>query len=178
MLSPSSSCLTWEIDVSAGRWVLLITLAASFYSVGTIWETQMSYGLWAVVGPADFAAYHDAWWSLTGIQLVVFPMAAVAAASSIAMLRWRPPNVPFRAVWLGIALQVAWMVLTAVWWAPLQARVVEARLPDGSLAPDYLLLLGTHWLRVALITFYGIVAFWMAMRSFLPSPANTASAGA
>jgi hypothetical protein len=60
----------------------------------------------------------------------------------------------------------------------LQARVVEARLPDGSLAPDYLLLLGTHWLRVALITASGALAFWMAMRSFLPTPANTASAGA
>ena len=153
-------------ETKASRWLLLIALAVSFYNVGLIWLTQVSsYRLWPYVGPAEFEAYHGAWWR--SIQPVLILAGGLAVLSPLAMPRWRPPRVPLWAVWLGIVLQATVWALTAVFWAPLQARLVQVWLPDGTLNPDFDLLLNTHWMRVALVTGYGALLFWMAARSFL-----------
>jgi hypothetical protein len=57
-------------------------------------------------------------------------------------------------------------LLTAVWWGPLMARLVEVVDPDGAPTPLFRLLLWTHWLRVALFTSYGLLMFWMVRVSF------------
>ena len=31
----------------------------------------------------------------------------------------------------------------------------------------YLLFFNTHWIRVALITAYGVLAFWLSVRTFI-----------
>jgi hypothetical protein len=36
------------------QWTLALTLAASSYSVGTIWMVQTGYRLWPYVSPGDF----------------------------------------------------------------------------------------------------------------------------
>jgi hypothetical protein len=156
------------------QWLLLLTLAAAFYDVGTIWMVQLGYWLWPHVAPADFGHYHGAW--AVGILPVIFPAAGVAFAGSIAMLRWRPLGVPAWAVWLGATLQVVAWGLTAVLWGPIQANLHFATLPDGSLNPQFVLLFDTHWLRVALHTAYGALLFWMAAQSFLAErpPATSA----
>jgi hypothetical protein len=166
----------WRFDTRARQWLLLITLAAAFYDVGTIWMVHLGYWLWPRVAPADFGRYHGAW--AIGILPVIFPQAAVAFVGSVAMLRWRPPHVPVWAVRCGVVLQLVAWGLTAVLWGPIQANLHFATLPDGSLNPQFVLLFDTHWLRVALHTAFGVLLFWMVSRSFVVERPATRSAPA
>ena len=135
------------------RWVQLVTLATSWYNVGTIWMVQVSWRLFARVGRAEFPAYHRAWWfGLRGIQPVVFPSAILTVLGSIAQLRWRPRGVPAAMVWLCLTIQALVYALTGMWWGRWQADLDQVWQEDGTLNPLYRRILTTHWLRVALIT--------------------------
>jgi hypothetical protein len=155
------------------RWILLVNLAAAFYSVGTVWLAQLNWQLWQYVGRASFDAYHHAWFR--GIWWAIFPVAGVAVLGVCAQVRWRPPRVPVWAVWLALVLQVVTYVGTGFGWGPGQAALKEAVLPDGGLAPQYVVLLQTNWLRVALITMAGLLELWMAVRSFVAAGDTSAS---
>ncbi len=147
------------------RWLLLVNFAIAFYNVGTVWLVQLScYPLWAVVGRREFDAYHEAWWH--SIWGVILGPAFFGFIGAWAMLWWLPPRVSARAAWLGVALQVVVYLLTAVWWGPLMARLVEVVDHSGTPTPLFRLLMSTHWLRVALITAYGLLMFWMVRVSF------------
>jgi len=147
--------------MESSRWLLLVNVAAGCYMMGQIWLVQMScYPLWRFVGPAEFHAYHVAWWH--SIWGVVFPPAGVALLCAIALVKRRPPGVAHGAVWLGACLEVLVCLLTAVWWGPLMARLEAVSGPVyGAL---YEQLMTTHWLRVAIITAYGALAVWMVAR--------------
>lgn len=147
--------------MSTAQWILVTTFAASFYNVGTIWMTQIGWGLWPYVAPDDFGAYHGAWWAM--IKPVIFPVAAVAFFGSIAMVWWRPEGVMATLVWLNVGLQVATYSLTAAFWARWQAQTHYARLPDGMLDPMYVRGMSTHWIRAAIITLNGLTVFWMVL---------------
>jgi hypothetical protein len=145
--------------MTKAQWILIITLAASFYGVGNIWMTQCGWRLWTYVDPADFGAYHNAWWAM--IKPVVFPVAGVAVLGSIALIWWRPEGVTATPVWLNLALHVATYTGTAVFWGRWQAQTHLAKMPDGSLDPTYMRAMSTHWIRSLLITLNGLAAFWM-----------------
>jgi len=152
-------------QAAIARWLLLINGAASFYSAGVVLLVQVSYWLWGFVGRGEFEAYHFAWWSVQGIILVVFPVASVATVCAFAMLRWPPSDVPRWAVWLGVALQIALWVGTAIWWGRWQAELNEVHLANGTLNPLFVTLFYTHWLRVGIVTAYAILQFWMMAKS-------------
>jgi hypothetical protein len=46
---------------------------------------------------------------------------------------------------------------------PLMARLADPQ--SGLILPLYHQLMLTHWIRVALVTAYGLLAFWMLLRS-------------
>ncbi len=142
--------------------LLLATCALALYSVGQVWLVQLSsYRLWAFVGPREFSAYHMAWWH--SIWGVVLAPAALVFLGAVLMLWWHPPGVPLWAVWAGLGLQIALAAGTAAWWGPLMARLEDA---SGALLHDrYALLMETHWLRVAIVTAYGLLTLWMLARS-------------
>jgi hypothetical protein len=148
--------------MNAAQWLLLATCAFALYSAGQVWLVQLSsYPLWTRVGAKEFHAYHHAWWR--SIWGVILAPAALVSLASLAMLWVRAPDVPASAAWVGLALQVALILGTAVWWGPLMARL-EA--PDGGLLMDrYKLLMTTHWLRVAIVSAYAILTLWMLARS-------------
>lgn len=154
--------------MSKAQWMLLLAVAASSYSVGTIWMVQTGYRLWPLVGPAEFGVYHRTWW--LRLIPVVFPVAGVALLASVALLWWRPPGVSAAAVWCSVGLQLLSYLLTAFLWAPWQARTSHARLPDGSLDPTYALIMDTHWIRVALLTASGLVSLWMLAQFMASRP--------
>lgn len=144
------------------QWLLLVMSFLAFYGVGNIWLVQLSsYKLWPYVGRQEFYHYHIIWWH--SIWGVIFIPAALLFLGSILMLWWRPPRVPTWAVRIGFALQVLLYGLTAVWWGPLMARLATRK--DGLLLSRYELLMTTHWLRVAIVTAYGILLFWMLAKS-------------
>ena len=148
--------------MAGSQWLLLGTCALSLYGVGNIWPVQMSsYRLWRYVGPREFSAYHLAWWH--SIWGVILAPAVLVCVGAILMLWWRAPGVPSWAPRVGIALQAALVLGTALWWGPLMARLEG---PDMSLALErFRMLVATHWLRVAIVTAYGLLNLWMLARS-------------
>jgi len=148
--------------IARGQWLLLVTSALGLYAVGNVWLVQMvCYRLWPLVGPREAFSYHVAWWH--SIWGVLFGPSAILVLGAVALLQVHPSNLNVRPVWLGLALLVLTSVGTAAWWAPLMARLVA---PDGAmLLRDYQLLMSTHWIRVALITTYGITYFYMLIKS-------------
>jgi|SRR5579863_9586593 len=148
--------------MNRAQWVLVTTLAASFYNVGTIWMVHFGWRLWPCVAPADFGAYHEAWWAM--IKPFIFPVAAIAFLGSIALVWWRPEGVTPGPVWLNIGLQVFTTALTIAFWGRWQGQTHFAKLPDGSLDPMYVRSVSTHWIRATLITVNGLVVFWMVIQ--------------
>jgi hypothetical protein len=148
--------------MTRNHWLLLGTLALALYGVGQVWLVQLSsYPLWSYVGQQEFKVYHLAWWH--SIWGVILGPAALVSIGTLLMLRWRLPGIPTWAIWLGLALQLALILGTALWWGPLMARIVA---PGGGMLPDrYRLLMETHWLRVAIVTAYGSLLCWMLSRS-------------
>jgi len=153
--------------IARGQWVLLVTSALGLYAVGNVWLVQLvCYRLWPHVGQAEAFNYHIAWWH--SIWGDLFGPSAIVVLGAVALLWMRPANLKVRLVWLGLALLILTSVGTAIWWAPLMARLVT---PDGViLLRDYGLLMSTHWIRVALITAYGITYFIMLVKSATALP--------
>lgn len=149
-------------SVSRVQWLLLATSALGLYAVGNVWVVQLvCYRLWPLVGPREAFQYHIAWWH--SIWGVLFGPSAIFVTGALALLRVHPSNLNVRPLWLGLVLLVLTAVGTAVWWAPLMARLVA---PDGAvLLRDYQLLMSTHWIRVALVTAYGITYFYVLIKS-------------
>jgi hypothetical protein len=142
--------------------LLLVTCVLSIYGVGNIWPVQVSsYKLWTYVGQREFHEYHIAWWrSIWGVILIP---AGLVFLGAILMLIWRPPGVPAWALWVGLALQVALALGTALYWGPLMARLST---PGGGLSlPLYHTLMLNHWLRVAIVTGYAALTVWMLVTS-------------
>jgi hypothetical protein len=140
------------------RRLLFATSALGLYAVGNIWFVHLvSYALWPYVGKQEAYAYHIAWWH--SIWGVLFIPAGVVLLGSIAMLWIRPDTVSRRTGRLGFALQLLVYLVTAVWFAPLMARLAT---PNAGLSlPLYHLLMTTHWVRFVLFTAYGIVCVYM-----------------
>jgi hypothetical protein len=94
----------------------------------------------------------------------LFP-AGLEFVGAVLMIRWRPKHVSTRAIWLGILLQIAWVVGTLVWWAPLMMSLGSVRGEFSVI--QYHELLTTHWIRVGLLTTYAILIFWVAAMSWI-----------
>jgi hypothetical protein len=148
------------------RWLLLIVFALSVYGTGQVWLVQLSsYPLWRYVGEAQFPAYHQAWWR--SIWGVVLGPAVLAFVGALLMLRWSTPETPAWSIWLGAGLQITLVIGTALWWAPLMARLEGAN--GGPDPARFDLLLNTHWLRVGLVTAYSALLAWMMLRNLHPN---------
>jgi hypothetical protein len=147
------------------RWLLLGVFALSLYGTGQVWLVQLSsYPLWRYVGDAQFPTYHQAWWR--SIWGVVLAPAVLAFLGAFLMLRWRTPEIPAWSTWLGAGLQLALLIGTVLWWAPLMAHLAG---PTGGPDPSrFDLLLRTHWLRVGLVTAYSALLGWMLLWNLRP----------
>lgn len=148
--------------MSHNQWLLTVTVFLSVFGVGQVWLVQLSsYRLWAFVGPREFTAYHLEWWR--SIWFVLMVPAVLVFLASLVML-WMPPEgVPVSAIWLGFVLESLLVIGTAAWWGPLMARLADSE--TGLILPLYRRLMASHWIRVALVTSYGLLAFWMLVKS-------------
>jgi hypothetical protein len=147
--------------MSRNQWLLIVTVFLSLFGVGQIWLVQLSsYHLWAYVGPHEFNAYHLEWWR--SIWFVVLVPAGLVLLASALMLWMRPEGVPVSAIRIGFGLECLLGIGTAVWWGPLMARLAASE--SGLIVPLYRELMLTHWIRVALVTGYGLLAFWMLLK--------------
>ncbi len=155
-------------SLQTNQWVLLSAFVFGFYGVGQVWLAQsLCYRLWPQVDKASFFVYQTAWWH--SIWFVIFVPSGLAFFAALALPWLRPPGANISLLWTGLGVQVLLYVLTAIWWGPLMARMST---PEQGLSPhNYHLLMISHWLRVAIVTAYGLVALWTLMQSAAPSRA-------
>ena len=157
--------LSWSLWPARSQGLLLATFALAMVGLGHIWPVQLlCYRLWTHVGPQDFYAYHVAWWH--SIWSVIFVPAGLLFVCVIAIMRYRPPGVGRQLLWSEMGLQLLLIVLTAIWFGPLMGRLATRQ--TGLLMHNYTLLIGTHWVRVAIVTGYTLVAFLMVVKSANP----------
>jgi len=151
-----------DVDENGGQTAHEFYVPEGLYAIGNVWLVQLvCYRLWSHVGRSEAFGYHTAWWH--SIWGVLFVPAALVFLGALALLWVRPSGVNGRLVWLGLTLQLIIYASTAVWWAPLMARLVTQ--DSGMSLRDYHLLMSTHWIRLALITAYGVASFYMLIKS-------------
>ncbi|GLZ76723.1 hypothetical protein Afil01_15300 [Actinorhabdospora filicis] len=133
----------------------LAVLLAGF-GAGFVWMTHMHHLALPLV--ADAAAYDGPYESLTATLGV--PVNAIGAVLAVALLVYRHPRVPWWLPALGLAVQAAvWFSRLWLWgaWAE-TVRAEGVRLPDGGPHPAQLDYVDTHWIRIALISGYAVIA--------------------
>ncbi len=137
------------------EFVLLLHAGATLYMAGVIWFVQIvHYPLFGEVGAPGFAAYSAAHTRLTGYA--VGPPMLLEMASAIALLLFRPPEVPASMAWAGAALLALIWVSTALMQAPRHRK-----LASGYNASTHKSLVATNWLRTALWSARGLLALSM-----------------
>jgi hypothetical protein len=126
--------------------LFFITALLTVWNAALIWMTQViCYPLWPMVGSVEFHRYHLAWWH--SVWWTFIP-AGLALIGSILLLFMRPRYFPRWAAIAPVAAQCVTLVVTLVYWAPLQAGLSTA---DGLDMAGFHSLIWTHWFRVALI---------------------------
>jgi hypothetical protein len=113
------------------------------------------------VGRSEFWNYHGVWWHST--WGVVFVPSALATAGSILLLRLAPPELPRWSLWPGLGIQIAVQLVTLIWLWPLDRSV--AHVTGGLNLFVYEELMVANWLRIALVTPYAVLTYWMLSRS-------------
>ena len=153
------------------RYLVLINLAVAFYNVAVIWLMQLDiFPTWRFIPTSEFGRVQGQhFWRLF---LVVFPKAGLAIVLAFLLYRLRPPGLPSQALKLGVVIQISLWLLTALLWGRWQGQIaLPGSEPVPVLGPAnyalYQKMLSTHWVRVALITAYGALSFWLAVRTFI-----------
>ena len=137
-------------------WLLFLAVSLGGWNAGIVWFTQIAiYPLWPLVGPHEFHDYHLAWWH--GMWPSFGPVIAMFVCS-IVLLYMRPHGIPVWVLWTGLLLQITVHILTALFWAPLQAEL--AMTSGGISFAKYHILISTHWLRVGFFFAYAILMTW------------------
>lgn len=162
--------------------LLLLNVALCFMGVGQVCMVQMSsYPLWAYVGAKEIHDYHIAWWH--SIWIPLFIPAGLSMICTVCLFWFRAAAVPRSLIWTAIAILIITYGLTCIWWGPLMALIgatpqefnavftwaswLDAfRLRNKTQPQLFNLLITTHWLRLALLTAYGFVIFWMSIIAF------------
>jgi hypothetical protein len=133
-------------DMRAKHLVFFTTALLTVWNAALIWMTQvMSYPLWPMVGSANFHGYHLAWWH--SVWWTFIP-AGLALLGSVLLLIDRPRYFPRWAAWGAVAAQMVALIVTLIFWAPLQASLSTG---SGLDMAGFHTLMWTHWFRVALI---------------------------
>lgn len=145
--------------MSPGRITLLAQLGTTLPLVGLIWLVQIvSYPLFAKVGRAEFASYHEA-----HARLITFVVGPMMVGELLASFAWAllPEHHEGRWVaWLGLALTIATWIFTFALAVPRHDAL--ARGFDGATIAS---LITVNWLRTAAWTARGGLLLWALARS-------------
>jgi hypothetical protein len=151
------------------RRLLLLNLAFAFYDAAMMWLLQLDvYPSWRFVPTADFGPAESQ--HFLAIALAVFPIAVMTTAIAVYLLVKRPTFLPAQLAVTGAVVQAVQWALTAFLYGPWQGLLTEPGnslvSPERTVGPAnasiyHALLLG-HWVRVALVTGYAGLAWWIA----------------
>lgn len=157
---------------AVGNWntLVLANLALSFYNLAVIWLMQLDvFYTWRYIPTELFGQVQgEHFWKLF---ITVFPQAILTTLISGLLLKSRPVDVPTFPLVLGFGLQLLVWLLTAIMWGRWQGQI--AIVPPHEVPPTigpanyrlYQVLINTHWIRVAIITAYAVLAAWLCQES-------------
>ena len=135
-------------------WLLAAQAAATLVMVGVIWMCQVAhYPLFADIGSA-MPRYQERNVRLT-TRVVGLPM-LVEAATVIALLIWRPAEIPLWTALLGAALLVVIWAATVLFSVPMHGR-----LGQGYDVAAHRRLVTTNWIRTLAWSARGVLVLWM-----------------
>ena len=138
-------------------WAFLVTLAFTLYMTGMIWSMQVfEYPLFALVGRKEFPSYHAA--HNRSLPFFVILPSMLALGSAIVLFWIRPASIPLWSVVLVVALDLAVLVSTIAWQAPLHGRLDR----EGFSAEVIRTLIRSNWIRTILWTINALFLLSMA----------------
>ena len=135
-------------------WLLAAQAAATLVMVGVIWMCQVAhYPLLGDVGSA-LPQYQERNVRLT-TRVVGLPM-LVELATVIALLVWRPVEIPLWSALLGAALLVVIWAATVLFSVPMHGRLGHGYDPAA-----HRRLVTTNWIRTLAWSARGVLVLWM-----------------
>jgi len=142
-------------------WAFLVTLALTLYMTGMIWSMQVyEYSLFARVGRTEIPAYHAA--HNRRLPFFVVLPSVLAFGSAVVFFLLRPAGIPLWSVALAVALDLAVIVSTVAWQAPLHARLAR----EGYSSEIISSLVRSNWIRTVLWTMNALLLGLTAMALF------------
>ena len=129
-------------------WLFLLAFVLVFYGMGaSFMESFVNYPTWRLIGPHEFKAFHQAASPLI-IGYMVIPM-LIGTAVTIALIWFRPLQVPRWAIWVSVALQMITWISTATIQLPIQFQLSS----NGLSVPliDYLILTNVLLRRIPML---------------------------
>lgn len=138
--------------------LLLVHVGATLFMVGLIWFVQVvHYPLFGGVGEGKFVAYTEAHSRLT--SRVVGPPMLLEAATTAALLFFRPTGIPAWSTGVGFVL------LAAVWLSTAFLQVPRhTALGGGFDTSNHKFLVASNWIRTVGWSARGILVLWMIAR--------------
>ena len=131
-----------------------------FYGNGAAFiESFVNYPSWSLVGSTEFTTYHR----FIGPRVLAFLVAPALLGTvlTVALLRFRPPELSARAVWVAIVLQLIMWISTATIQIPIQIELGSQGFSD----PLVERLMETNfWLRRVPYGACAALFLWMATR--------------
>ena len=141
-------------------WVFFVTLAFTLYMTGMIWSMQVfEYPLFALVGRNEFLSYHAA--HNRSLPFFVILPSVLALGSAIVLFWIRPAGIPLWSVVVVVALDLAVIVSTVAWQAPLHGRLDR----EGFSAEIIGTLVRSNWIRTVLWTINALFLLIIATQS-------------
>ena len=138
------------------RRLLLLNVAFAFYDAAMMWLLQLDvYPSWRFMPTADFGPAESA--HFLAVLLSIFPIAVATTVVSVRLLVKRPTFVPARMATTGDSFKTRGKL----------AVVSPERTLGPANAGIYHALLLAHWLRVAIVTGYAAVAWWLSAQALV-----------
>jgi hypothetical protein len=134
--------------------LLLLTLALSFYNVGTVWAHEIDiFRTWALISKRDFLAVSTK--HFKRLPYWIFAPVGLGLAGSLTLVAYHPSGSPLWAIFSSLACQLLSIVLTAFYWARWQGLLSKD--PRGPDSPYLTQILRTYWIRTVLANAYAFI---------------------
>src|SRR5260221_14398384 len=127
--------------------VRVVNLALVFCNLGTIWAYENDiFRSWRLVGVESFHTMQSVHWRK--LPYWIFAPVSFSLIGGILLIWYHPSKSPFWAFSGALVCQLLTLVLTALLWGRLQAKLANG--PLGPQSPCLGLALRTHWVGTLL----------------------------
>lgn len=150
-------------DGAVARWVLILSVVSSGYTVGVVWLAQLvMYPLYLAVPPAAFLPYYQRY-----EVAIVFPVIVAVSLTWVfaaLLIVHHPPAIPAWAPWSAAALALVGFIASQALEAPYNQQLLE----HGFNAEAIHAKIAFNWYRLAAWTLQAALLAWMTHLALVP----------